>query len=99
MSFLLYLHRMRTTIRMNDELLRRAKKLATDTDRSLTRVIEDALRETLQRSSGDLRPRSVRLTTFGSGGARKGVDLDSGRRLRDLMDLDETTLPRPDDPD
>ena len=34
---------MRTTIRINDELLQRAKKRAADEGRTLTSLIEDAL--------------------------------------------------------
>lgn len=77
---------MRTTIRLPDDLLRRAKRLAASTDRSLTRLIEDALREALGRAEA-AKPRGrVRLTTFGEGGTRPGVDLDDGRGLRDRMD-------------
>ena len=38
---------MRTTIRLGDQLLKSAKRLAHDTGKSLTAVIEDALRQTL----------------------------------------------------
>ena len=80
---------MRTTIRLPDDLLRQAKKLAADTDRSLTRVIEEALRETLSRSGSRNVRRAVRLKTFGRGGMRPGVDLDDGRTLRGVMDLED----------
>jgi hypothetical protein len=40
---------MRTTIRLDDDLLRENKAHALATDRTLTQVIEDALRETLAR--------------------------------------------------
>ena len=35
---------MRTTVRLDDKLLAEAKKLAIDTGRTFTQVIEDALR-------------------------------------------------------
>src|ERR1700675_4442894 len=38
---------MRTTVRLDDDLLRQTKTLAAQTGRTLTAVIEDALRETI----------------------------------------------------
>jgi hypothetical protein len=76
---------MRTTIRLDDDLLARAKQLAARTGRTLTAVIEDALRAALQG-----RPRRAReaieLPTFGSGGIQPGVDLDDSRALLDVME-------------
>jgi predicted transcriptional regulator len=40
---------MRTTVRLDEALLTEAKKLAVDTNRSLTAIIEDALREVVRR--------------------------------------------------
>ena len=76
---------MRTTIRIDDDVLRGAKKLALETDRTLTAVIEDALREVLVRRSERAKRRPVRLPTFGGEGLQPGVDLD-----------DSAALPRPD---
>ena len=47
---------MRKTIRLDDELLAQAEQLAVRTGRTLTRVIEDPVRETLSR------PESVSVT-------------------------------------
>jgi hypothetical protein len=77
---------MRTTVRLPDELMRQVKKLAADTDRSMTRVIEDALREAIARTEEGGRRRRVRLTTCGKGGTRPGIDLDDSRALRERMD-------------
>jgi predicted transcriptional regulator len=38
---------MRTTIRIDDQLLKKAKQLAARSGKSLTSIIEDALRESL----------------------------------------------------
>jgi len=78
---------MRTTIRLDDELLRDAKKLAAETGRTLTAVIEDALRQQLARREA---PRGrVELPVFhGGGGLQPGVDLGDNAALRDLMDED-----------
>jgi Arc/MetJ family transcription regulator len=77
---------MRTTIRVDDDLLREAKAYALATDRTLTQLIEDALREILaRRGAGTKRPR-IRLRTFKGGGVQPGVNLDSNAALLDLMD-------------
>lgn len=72
---------MRTTIRINDDLLTAAKKLAAETGRTLTAVIEDALRESLARRDRPVRRKRVRLTTFKGTGVQPGVDLDDSASL------------------
>ncbi len=77
---------MRTTIRLDDALLAETKKLAAETGRTLTAVIEDALRELLARRRL-VRPRTkVKFTTFGGKGLRAGVHLDNSAALLNLMD-------------
>ena len=77
---------MRTTIRLDDQLLANVKTLAAETGRSLTSVIEDALREMLARATKtDERP-PVRLTTVSGNGLMPGVDLDDSATLLDLME-------------
>ena len=56
--------------------------------RTLTAVIEDALREVLRRQHGAER-RAVRLTTVGGSGPLPGVDLDDTAALAQLMDEDD----------
>jgi predicted transcriptional regulator len=81
---------MRTTIRIDDQLLREAKQLAARTGRTLTAVMEDALRETLNRQR---RPTAstVDLPTFRGDGLRPGVDLDDSAALLELMDQMDAT--------
>jgi hypothetical protein len=81
---------MRTTINIDDDLLAEAKQVAAKTGRSLTAVVEDALRESLRRRQGTAR-RAVELPTFGEGGVQPGVDLDDSAALLDLMDQDDAT--------
>ncbi len=77
---------MRTTIRCNEQLLAAAKQRAHETGKTLTAVIEDALRESLaRRPRGDTHKR-VRLTTVGGKGLKPGVDLDDSAGLLDLME-------------
>ena len=81
---------MRTTIRIDDALYRRAKALAAHTDRSVSEVIEDAVRTSLDRSSTPPSPGALPdLPTFGGSGTMPGVDLADSARLRDLMDEGE----------
>jgi hypothetical protein len=59
---------------------------AVETGRTLTGVIEDALRESLagKRAKGKSSP--VHLTTFGGTGLQPGVDLDDSADLLDVME-------------
>jgi hypothetical protein len=76
---------MRTTVRLDDDLLARAKRAAAERGTTLTALIEDALRRAL---SPELAPRAGRvvLPTFRGDGLRPGVDLDDSASLLDLMD-------------
>ena len=76
---------MRTTIRLDEALLSEAKKHAADSGKTLTAVLEQALRESLARRSVQAKARRVRLKTFKGGGVRAGVDLDDSASLLDLM--------------
>jgi hypothetical protein len=80
---------MRTTIRLDDQLLREAKALAAKTGRTLTAVIEDSLRRSLALSEGGDRS-PADLPTFGGRGLQPGVDLDDSASLLDLMDRHAT---------
>ena len=83
---------MRTTVRLHDHLLRDAKQLAARTGRSLTAVIEDALREALNRNRRYLKRPPVKLPTFRGKGLRPGVDLD---RTASLLDIEDPPRPVP----
>ena len=76
---------MRTTIRLDDDLLARAKQLAARTGRTLTAVIEEALRAGLARYRPDRTREPIELPTFGAGGLLPGVDLDASSPLLDGM--------------
>ncbi|MFQ6027783.1 MAG: type II toxin-antitoxin system VapB family antitoxin [Dehalococcoidia bacterium] len=77
---------MRTTIRIDEQLLSEAKQFALRSRKSLTSVIEDALREMLARQRGLAKRSAVRLTTVDGKGLVPGVDLDDSAGLLDLMD-------------
>jgi hypothetical protein len=78
---------MRTTLDLNDQLVRRAKKVAAERGTTLTAVIEDALREKLSRPTPSARKR-LTLHTFKGDGLRPGVELNSTAALLDLLDDD-----------
>ena len=77
---------MRTTVRLDERLLTEAKKHAAETGRTLTAVLEDALRETLARRSPRVKRKRIRLKTVKGDGIRPGVDLDDTAALLDLME-------------
>ena len=83
---------MRTTIRLPDDLLEAAKRFAAETHRTLTGVIEDALRAALARPRGAGKGRPVRLTTAGGTGLQPGADLDDTSALLDRMDSGDAPL-------
>jgi hypothetical protein len=77
---------MRTTIRLDEALLARAKAHAARTGRTLTAVIEDALRAALAQGRPQRGAERVALPTFGSGGTLPGVDLDDSASLLEVME-------------
>jgi len=78
----------RTTVRLPEKVMRDAKRLAAETGRTLTAVIEEALREAIARRRRPGTPRRVKLTTVGGRGTTPGVNLDDSAALRELMDQD-----------
>lgn len=77
---------MRTTVRLDDQLLTEAKRLALESGRTLTAVIEDALREVVSRRKEAPKAKKTRLITDGGKGLRPGVCLDSNAALLDIME-------------
>jgi hypothetical protein len=78
---------MRTTLNLDDALMREAKKHAAETGTTLTDVIEQALRRSLGRST-EPAPTPFRMPVFQGGfGLAPGVtpeDLHSNARLAEL---------------
>ena len=77
---------MRTTVRLDDQLLADAKRHAAETGRTLTAVLEQALRETLSRRVVASKRKPIRLKTMKGNGIQPGVDLDDASALLDLME-------------
>jgi hypothetical protein len=76
---------MRTTISIEDHLLRAAKQRALERGMTLGGLIEDALRVVLTAGVNDAE-RAALPVSKRHGGARPGIDVGDGVRLRDLMD-------------
>ena len=75
---------MRTTIRLDDQLLRRAKARAAERGVPLNDFIADAVRAALQKR--DSRSEVLDLPTFSGGRLLPGVDLDDSSGLLDTME-------------
>lgn len=77
---------MRTTVRLDERLLREAKQFAARNGRTLTSVIDDALRQFLSRREAPGERRPFRIRPFKGTGLAPGVDLDDSAALLDLME-------------
>ena len=81
----------RTTVRLPDDLVRRAKRKALAEGRSLTALIEDGLRRVV-----DDRPRLARVervlppVSSATGGLMPGVNLEDAAALQEMEDLGAT---------
>ncbi len=76
---------MRTTVRLRDELLKRARERAAADGRTLTSLIEEGLGVVLDQSR-PVRAQKVRLpVSRARGGLLPGVDLTRSGDLEDLM--------------
>ena len=80
---------MRTTVRLPEELLAKAKQLAHERGTTLTALIEEGLIMTLERAPkvGKVRPVRVPVSKA-TGGLQPGVDLSDSAALLDYMERD-----------
>lgn len=79
---------MRTTIRLPDELLARAKQQAAAGGITLNELIVDAVRAALTARPSRVSEPPRAWPTFRGEGVQPGVDLDCNAALEDLMDVD-----------
>jgi hypothetical protein len=77
---------MRTTISIEDHLLRAAKQRALERDVTLGSIIEDALRLVLDPGRETQKHAASLPLSKRRGGTRPGVDVADGARLRDQME-------------
>ena len=76
---------MRTTIRINDNLLKRAKKRAADERRTLTSLVEDGLVLILSKVKLSPRKRIELPVSKATGGVLLGIDLNRSSDLEEVM--------------
>lgn len=77
---------MRTTVRLDDTLMREAKLFATERGESFKSILERALREMLARRENLRNRPRVRLPTFRGRGLQPGVDLEDKDALLELLE-------------
>jgi hypothetical protein len=78
---------MRTTLKLDDELLREAKKRAAASGKTMTQVIEEAIRESFLRSEENRKHRKrIELPVHFGGVLQPGVNLDDSAGLLAIMD-------------
>ena len=76
---------MRTTIRINDDLLKQAKKKAAEEGRTLTSLVEDGLALILSKPKTSRRKRIELPVSEATGGTLPGVDLNRSSDLEEVM--------------
>lgn len=79
---------MRTTIKIDDELLAEAKLRAAQSGRTLNDVVDDALRESFARREQHDAERPE-LPVFRGSRLMPGVDLDDSATLLELMESEQ----------
>jgi len=78
---------MRTTVRLDDRLLEQARKEAARQGKTLTSLIDEALRQTLAQSGHRAPKKRVRFPVSREGGGTlPGVDLNDSASLLDIME-------------
>jgi hypothetical protein len=80
---------MRTTVRLDQALLTQAKAYAARHGRTLTSVLEDALREMLLRHEASTNRPRVEIEVFHGNGLLPGIEIDRSAYLHDLLDAED----------
>ena len=79
----------RTTVRLPEDLIRRAKDKAAIEGRTLTALIEDGLRRVLsERPQAERSRRRMPRVSAAIGGLQPGVDLNDSAALQEMDDLE-----------
>ena len=81
--------RKRTTVRLPDDLLRRAKHKSAAEGRPLSELIEDGLRRVLNEGSLRRVDRILPPVSVATGGLKPGIDLNDIAALQEMDDLDD----------
>ena len=79
---------MRTTITLHDNLLAKLKKRASESDTSVSRLIEQAVHVLMQAPGRAKRKERFKLVTFGAGGHFSNRNIDKTSALLETDDLE-----------
>jgi hypothetical protein len=83
---------MRTTLNLNDALMRQAKKAAADAGTSVTAVIEAALRDYLRPKAGPRSPQPSLPVSRCRGGLQPGIQLNNTSELLHELEVEDANL-------
>jgi hypothetical protein len=79
----------RTTVRLPEELLNRARRKATAEGRTLTALIEDGLRLVVSGTARrGVRPRGAIPVSKAAGGTLPGIDISDSAAVQEMEDLE-----------
>ena len=85
---------MRTTLTIDSQVLAEFKKRAAESHRTISGLIEEALREHLSRERDRAATRPLDFPIVGGGGVAPGVDLSSNAALTDFVDRADAVYER-----
>lgn len=80
---------MRTTVRLDEELMREAKSYAARHQRTFTSVLEDALRQLLKEEDMQQTSERIDVIVHTGSGLRVGVDLDDRTTWQPMLDAED----------
>lgn len=80
---------MRTTIRLSEDVLRRAKARAAEHGQSLTSYIERVVRDSLQERDAEVADYPPIPVSTELGWVRPGVNIDKTSELLDMLDAED----------
>jgi hypothetical protein len=78
----------RTTVRLPDDLIRRARRKALAEGRSLTALIEEGLRRVVNERPSAVTHRVLPPVSRAHGGLMPGIDLDDSASLQAIDDVE-----------
>jgi hypothetical protein len=78
----------RTTVRLPENLMRRAKRKAASEGRTLTALIEDGVRRVLNERDEAPKKRILPRVSTATGGIMPGIDISNSAALQEMDDLE-----------
>jgi hypothetical protein len=78
----------RTTVRLPEQLVRRAKRRAAEQGRTLTALIEDGVRRVLDERAVPEKKRILPPVSNETGGVVPGIDISNSAALQEMDDLE-----------